>query len=201
MSTFTNNNVASGDVVRASDHNTQGANIASVVNGNIEADNLASNAVTTAKIADASITNAKLNTAAGELGGAWQDWTPTYTSFSLDNGTVVAKYVQQGKTVHFSITITLGSGSTVSSNMRISLPVTANDNINSSTPIALGRMLDSSASTSVMATLEWESTTTMQVVALTADAAYIGVAGTHADIPFTWATNDTMQFTGTYEAA
>jgi len=201
MSTFTNNNVASGDVVRASDHNTQGANIASVVNGNIEADNLASNAVTTAKIADASITNAKLNTAAGELGGAWQDWTPTYTSFSLDNGTVVAKYVQQGKTVHFSITITLGSGSTVSSNMRISLPVTANDNINSSTPIALGRMLDSSASTSVMATLEWESTTTMQVVALTANAAYIGVASTTADIPFTWATNDTMQFTGTYEAA
>ena len=60
MSTFTNNNVASGDVVRASDHNTQGANIASVVNGNIEADNLATNAVTTAKIADANVTTAKI---------------------------------------------------------------------------------------------------------------------------------------------
>ena len=59
MSTFTNNNVASGDVVRASDHNTQGANIASVVNGNIEADNLASNAVTTAKIADNAVTPEK----------------------------------------------------------------------------------------------------------------------------------------------
>jgi len=192
MSTFTNNNVASGDVVRASDHNTQGANIAAVVNGNIENDNIdASAAIASSKLAG-------LNATAFS---GWQDWTPTYTSFSLDNGTVVAKYVQQGKAVHFSITITLGSGSTVSSNMRISLPVTANDNINSSTPIALGRMLDSSASTSVMATLEWESTTTMQVVALTADAAYIGVASTTADIPFTWATNDTMQFTGTYEAA
>jgi len=60
MSTFTNNNVASGDVVRASDHNTQGASIASVVNGNIEADNLAANAVTTAKIADANVTTAKI---------------------------------------------------------------------------------------------------------------------------------------------
>ena len=61
MSTFINNNVASGDVVRASDHNTQGASIAAVVNGNIEANNLAANAVTTAKIADGAVTSEKLS--------------------------------------------------------------------------------------------------------------------------------------------
>ena len=124
MSTFTNNNVASGDVVRASDHNTQGANIASVVNGNIEADNLAANAVTTAKIADASVTNAKFNTAAGELGGAWDTWTPTITGFSANPTNSVYRYTQVGKTV--TALIRQGAnGTSNSTTFTVTLPVAA----------------------------------------------------------------------------
>lgn len=60
MTTFVNNDVASGNVIYASDHNEMGSRVAAVVNGNIEADNLASNAVTTAKIADSNVTTAKI---------------------------------------------------------------------------------------------------------------------------------------------
>jgi hypothetical protein len=60
MSTFTNNNVSSGDVVRASDHNTQGANIAAVVNGDIDNANIsATAAIAGSKLADGAITPAK----------------------------------------------------------------------------------------------------------------------------------------------
>lgn len=61
MSTFVNNNVSSGDIVRASDHNTQGANIAAVINGNIDNDNISSSAaIAGSKLADDSVTYAKL---------------------------------------------------------------------------------------------------------------------------------------------
>lgn len=60
MTTFTNNDVASGAVIYASDHNEQGARLAAVLNGNVDANNLASSAVTTAKIADSNVTTAKL---------------------------------------------------------------------------------------------------------------------------------------------
>ena len=146
MSTFTNNNVASGDVVLASDHNTQGANIAAVVNGNIEADNIASNAVITAKIADANVTNAKLATTAGELGGAWQTWTPsfsaagsmTYTSVTTN----LARFMRVGKTVHFNIQATGTTGGSASSGLRFTLPSTslAGTNI----PTGAGYGVDSS---------------------------------------------------------
>lgn len=68
-------------------------------------------AVTAAKLADAIITNAKLSTTAGELGGAWQAWTPTITnSGGAITATVnFAKYTRVGKTIHFKIGLTVNS--------------------------------------------------------------------------------------------
>lgn len=62
MSTFVNNDVSSGAVVLASDHNTMGALIAAVVNGGLDNSNLASGAGLTAdKIADDAITAPKVS--------------------------------------------------------------------------------------------------------------------------------------------
>jgi len=61
MSTFVNNDVASGQIVYAADHNTQGALLAAVINGGIDNNNIASGAaIAGSKLADASITPAKL---------------------------------------------------------------------------------------------------------------------------------------------
>src|SRR6185369_9654216 len=56
---------------------------------------------------------------------AWGSWTPSWTNLSVGNGTVVAKYVQIGKTVFARLSLVLGSTSTVTGPVIFSLPVTS----------------------------------------------------------------------------
>jgi hypothetical protein len=55
----------------------------------------------------------------------WVAYTPTFANFTLGNGTVTAKYIQQGKMVTVSVQVTLGSTSSVSASggIQFSLPV------------------------------------------------------------------------------
>ena len=134
MSTFTNNNVASGDLVRASDHNTQGANIASVVNGNIEADNLAANAVTTAKIADRNVTPAKISFTTTAF-------TPTYGGTgSLTFTTVTtdyARFADFGDYVYIELSAIGTTGGTTNVGITVAgLPFNANVSGNGFYPLA-----------------------------------------------------------------
>lgn len=70
MSNFVNNDVASGAIVYASDHNTQGALIAAVLNGGLDNANLsASAAIAGSKLADDTITAAKIDWSTS--GGIW----------------------------------------------------------------------------------------------------------------------------------
>lgn len=82
-------------------------------------------AVTTTKIANSSVTNAKLSTTSGEPGGAWTSWSPTFTGFTIGNGTVTARYTLIGKTVHARFHILYGSTTQITSDFGISNPVTA----------------------------------------------------------------------------
>ncbi len=62
MSTFVNNDVNDGDVIEASDHNTQGSLIAAVLNGGIENDNISASAgIAGTKLSDGSVTSEKLD--------------------------------------------------------------------------------------------------------------------------------------------
>src|SRR5690606_38953756 len=71
---------------------------------------------------DGSITNAKLATATGELGGAWSSWTPTLLGFSGTPTVSYAKYKQIGKTVHVIIGV---SGTSNSGGKTFTPPVPA----------------------------------------------------------------------------
>jgi hypothetical protein len=56
MSNFVNNDVTSGSVIQASDHNTQGSLIAAVINGGLDNNNIASNAgIAGSKLADSGV--------------------------------------------------------------------------------------------------------------------------------------------------
>ena len=78
-------------------------------------------------IADASVTNAKLATAAGEPGAAWTSWTPTYGANGSMTYTSVttdyAKYIQIGKTVHFQMSAFGTIGGTVDTRLTFTLPI------------------------------------------------------------------------------
>lgn len=70
MTQFVNNDVSSGAVVYASDHNTQGALLAAVLNGGLDNDNLAAGAaIAGSKLADDTITSAKIDWST--TGGIW----------------------------------------------------------------------------------------------------------------------------------
>ena len=68
MTTFVNNDVASGSVIYAADHNEQGARTAAVLNGGIDNSNIASDAaIDASKLADSTIDGTKLSTNAIKL--------------------------------------------------------------------------------------------------------------------------------------
>ena len=187
MSTFTNNNVSSGDVVRASDHNTQGANIAAVVNGDIDNANIS---------ATAAISTTKL--ASDGFLGAWQTWTPSYTNITVNNGTVTANYVVIGKTVHFRYVLTCGSTTSITSGIEISLPVEAHADYNVEFGFIIGQMsLRDSGVAQYFGYAQMKATSATILNPRWND----GTVNPSNTFPITEAVGDVLMLVGTYEAA
>lgn len=186
-------------------------------NGNIDSNNLAANAVTTAKItdanvttvkiADANVTNAKLAGGAGQPGGAWTAWTPTLSGrFNDAKWTKNCKYTQIGKTVHFKVSLVAnatgpmdtGSGAAV-----FTLPVTSTAISASSAyinPIGQAALLDAGTARA-MGQVDHSSTTAATIRVNLTDTTYLGNIDVTNTVPWTWTTNDEIYCEGTYEAA
>lgn len=157
-----------------------------------------SSAIKTAHIADAQITNAKLSTTAGETGGAWKAWTPTWANLTIGNATQDCKYTQIGKTIHFRCVITLGNTSSVGTNPTFTLPVASNAAY-LFTPCGSSRCQDTSGAW-YLGTV-YANGSTGQPIIYNTSGSWIASAGLSATNPFTWTNTDVMYLTGTYEAA
>lgn len=157
---------------------------------------LADGNVTTAKIADEAVTNAKLSIASGEL-GTYTSYTPTWTNVSVGNGTVSARYTKTGPIVKGRILFTLGSTSSVSGIVTFSLPVTAATTAysNNDSAIGMGTLRSSQLYPLLVNPV---TSTTARLVYLTSSAVY---AGTSSSTPATWATGNVMSVSFEYEAA
>lgn len=128
---------------------------------------------------------------------AWQSWTPTWTNFTVGNGTVTAKYIQIGKTVCFSIKVLFGSTTSVTGSPPIlTLPVTAKDSYSDEESICYGTLRDASGF-GYTGILCFKSTTQAQVYAINSG----NYAFVSSSIPYTWTTSDYFTFVGIYEAA
>lgn len=194
---------ADGQTIEAADINNPINTIANEFNGNIDNDNIkAAAGIAGTKIADGAITNAKLATTSGEIGASWLTWSPTWTNFTLGNGTVdYAKYLKIGKTVWFKLKVTLGSTSAVSTNPTFTLPVTtSSDYALSKVEVFAGNVAlrDTSASATRPAVPTWDTTTTCTPRYLSGTPANVAIDSVS---PFTWATGDIIQVHASYEAA
>jgi hypothetical protein len=129
---------------------------------------------------------------------AWTSYTPTFTNLSVGNGTLIARYLKVGRAVWFNFTFQLGSTSSVSSDIAVSLPVTASSNPGAFTVV--GQFIDVSPLT-VYPVVADAGTTGMNLRAINAAGTYATWALTSATVPFTWATNDKILCSGFYEAA
>lgn len=130
----------------------------------------------------------------------FQAYTPTWissgTAPAIGNGTVVARYAQVGAVVFAAGSITFGSTSTFGTgNYSFSLPVRPLTSL----PLeGIGWLYDSSGNNFYPAA----AGTIVGALTLNSTATYAGanvqVAATQ---PFTWAQNDVIQWSITYEAA
>lgn len=197
--------ITDGSTADAADVNTPLSTVYNEFNGNIENANIKSGAaIDGAKLADASITNAKLSTSAGEIGGAWASWTPTWTTLTIGNATVVGKYKQVGKLVFFKLLVTLGNTSSFGSgDTTFSLPVTStSDYVQFSSIIGQARFTDTGGSpSSYLGHVCWHSTTAAALQSELASSTYVNGNNVDADEPHTWAATDVISAQGFYEAA
>lgn len=127
--------------------------------------------------------------------GAWTAYTPTLLqSVTVTKTTTSARWVRQGRTIHFQAALAVTGSGTAGQNITIGLPVTAQ-----ASAIAIGgsgRIFDSSASVSFTGYAETSSTTTASIVIDGANG-YAGAAGMTAGL----ASGDIVWVAGTYEAA
>jgi hypothetical protein len=147
---------------------------------------------------DGYVTNTSLDTTAGQPGGAWVSFTPTISGGTV-TGTKTGRYIQIGKTVHFSMEVQWDTGSNFSG-LQIDLPVVAQAAVNEAQfNVSLADSLIVYSATALVAT------THIVPRAFTDDGGtsglYIDSAGLSNTIPFTWGAADTVRIAGTYEAA
>jgi hypothetical protein len=131
-------------------------------------------------------------------GGAYTSYTPTLQSITLGNGTLVGNYLQIGKFVHVSITLTLGTTSSIATFPRFSLPVTAS--AQNLATIGLATLADTGVQ-SYWGVVAFEDANTVQIYVqdtsgATSQRGFIG-----AITPFVWGNTDQMLINFSYKAA
>jgi hypothetical protein len=148
------------------------------------------------------ITNDNLSTTVGELGGAWQSWTPVLTD--LADGTLnYAKYTQTGKTTHFKFKYTLG-GAGVSGAPAFTLPVAPADESAAKQPFNAQVMLidaTGGAGGRYPGVALTGGSDDVLLSAIDVSGAYASRGLISSTVPFTWAISDVIFVEGTYEAA
>lgn len=176
-----------GQTIDAADYNTPINTIVSEINGSLDSNNIAEGGVVPNSLVDGTGTS-----------WSWSSWTPTLTGITQGNGTVEARYIQIGKTVHFYFLFTFGSTSGMGSTL-FSLPVTAASYISAAkSMIGTATFHDTSTGFQYVGFSRLDTTTTARGVTFSSSAGTTNISST---VPFTWATGDTLVIQGTYEAA
>lgn len=130
--------------------------------------------------------------------GEWKNWTPTYSGITIGSGTVVARYVQVGKTVHCYFYFLMGSGSAITSPAQVSTPVPASSSYPTFFPVGVFRY---QTTVNGMGYIRIENANTFRPVVMNATGTYLVESGVTNTIPGTWASTHRYAFSATYEAA
>ena len=133
------------------------------------------------------------------LGATYAAWTPSYTNLTIGNGTNNFRYAQVGSLVHAYGQLTFGSTTSMGSQPKISLPVTAklaNDFYTNNISY-----IDASTTDQFFGAGYVDTTTTVRFKLPQVTGVNIFHANVGASAPFTWTTSDVINFNFVYEAA
>ena len=131
-----------------------------------------------------------------EWAGTWVDYTPTYSNFTLGNGTVIAKFMRVGNTVIVRVKVTLGSTSVVSTFPLVSAPTNIASNQN-----LIGQVFFLDAGTATFTGGVVSNGNNLQINTTNVGGTYAGDGAVTATVPFTWTTSDVFSINAVYEAA
>lgn len=146
----------------------------------------------------AKASNTDLDFTWGSSGFTYTTWTPTFAGTTVGNGTLTARYAQNGKMVHAYLKLVFGSTSSVSGNTTITLPVTASSNATGTR--GTGAILDAGVRWyTAAADMNGASQVTMVAINSSSTNAYEDYFS--STVPMTWTTGDTLAFSIVYEAA
>lgn len=129
----------------------------------------------------------------------YRSFTPTFTNFTVGNGTADFEYATIGKMVHYLGTFTLGSTSSVTGQIFVSTPTTQDSS--SAGVIIQSATLTDTGLTDFAGGCYLQGGTTFLLGAIIVNATYSSWAGSSATIPFTWGTGDTFKFNIVYKTA
>lgn len=146
--------------------------------------------------------NTLSNTGAFGSAWAWTSYVPTFTNFTIGNGTVVASYTQIGKTVLARGFVTLGTTSAMAVQPIMSLPVASSTSVYVADRSPLGTSsLNDTGTAEYESTVKWKTSTTAALWALNAAGTYATNANINSTAPFTWTSSDTFSWSIFYETA
>ena len=121
-------------------------------------------------------------------------YTPTFTNFTLGNGTLSqSRYWKLGKIVYLHIDVTLGSTSAVTGQIIWSLPSTAHGSPH------IGQGEYTVAGSAYLGTVRTATATTMAAWVTNTAGTYAVRTATSATIPATWAAGSRFSIWSTYE--
>jgi hypothetical protein len=131
--------------------------------------------------------------------GAWTAYTPTFTNFTLGNGTRDFEYLKVGKLVFVRMSLTLGSTSSMGTTPYFSLPIAAT----AKNQAILGSVyIEDVGSAGYTGFITWAGANDAYISAVGAGGTYLsGPSSLTSTIPFTWTTNDFIRGTFIYGAA
>ena len=136
---------------------------------------------------------------AAELNGIGESvaFTPTFTNFTLGDGTVTASYVLVNKLCFMTLKVTLGSTSSVTGTIVVDLPLTAASSI-----FYGGNVVINDSGTANYVGFVYQSSTGAVIISIENVAGTYPIrANTSATVPMTWATGDVLNFTHVFEVA
>lgn len=138
------------------------------------------------------ITSLRYEQVSGGRPAAWQSYTPSLANMSLGNGSFGSSaWTQIGRTVHFRCNITFGTTTNISSLAIVGIPRPI---ASSETLLGTGVVVDASAGAQQMIMARpWTGTSAGLYLAN-------GLAVAPGS-PWTWASGDVIQFSGTYETS
>jgi len=123
-------------------------------------------------------------------------YTPTHSNLTVGNGTEIARYTKIGKLVQVSYRLTLGSTTSLSSYVSVGVPFTAN-----AAAFGSGMMTDTGSSNHQMLAVLDAGQSLVSIRSHNISGSYVRAdVFTNATTPFTWTTNDILQFSIVYEA-